>query len=74
MTIFRINNDTEGVIGDVEAVEYVSKVIQQGLISDDGKCYCYCTVFTHSDSLYVPVYCRQTKTGYTFTLHTRKIE
>lgn len=46
------------------ACEYVQKVISQGMISDDGKCYCYLTIFR--DGTYVS--CDKTKMGFKFNV------
>lgn len=39
-----IINKREGVT-DEEALYYVSHVVRQGKISDNGNCYCYVTKF-----------------------------
>ncbi len=46
-----IDNRTE--LTDLEAVTLVSKVIDQGRISNDGKRYCYGTVITIEDKEYM---------------------
>ena len=46
-----IDNRTE--LTDLEAVTLVSKVINQGRISNDGKQYCYATGITIEDKEYM---------------------
>ena len=46
-----IDNRTE--LTDLEAVTLISKVINQGRISNDGKQYCYGTVITIEDKEYM---------------------
>ena len=40
--IININNEAT----DKEALEYVLEVIKNGKISNEGKSYCYCTLFS----------------------------
>ena len=44
-----IDNKMEGLT-DTEALQYVQAVIQDRRISNDGKQYCYLTVFKHKDT------------------------
>lgn len=48
---------SEGIRDVDEAMHYVLKVIDQGRISDDGKCYCYATTFENG----VVVYAKRNK-------------
>ena len=42
-----IENRSE-VLNDVDAINLVTRVIEQGRVSDNGKQYCYATRFSHS--------------------------
>lgn len=44
---FIIQNHSD--LSDLDAIEMVMKVIKDGRISNDGKQYCYGTVFTKSN-------------------------
>jgi hypothetical protein len=60
-----INNFTD--IPDYEALVIVSKIIERGKISNDGKRYCYGARFTYSNNKGC-VFCDENKQGYTFTI------
>lgn len=44
-----IDNRTES-LPDSEALWFVSKVMERGRISDDGKQYCYVTTYSYFDN------------------------
>lgn len=46
------------------ACEYVQKVISGGMVSDEGECYCYVTIF--KDGTHVS--CDKLKTGFKFNV------
>ncbi len=51
-----------------DACKFVQRVIDQGMLSDNGTCYCYITVFSNN----VQVSCDKTKTGFVFYVHNIK--
>ena len=55
----RIIVNIEDGIDNIEALKHVGMVISDGRISDNGKCYCYCTVFKNGPE----VYANRTKGG-----------
>jgi len=46
-------------VSDVDALMYVKQVVSKGRISNDGKQYCYCTLFNND----AEVYADRTATG-----------
>ena len=46
-------------VSDVDALMYVKHVVSKGRISNDGKQYCYCTLFNND----AEVYADRTATG-----------
>jgi len=55
----RIIVNIEDGVDHREALKHVDMVISDGRISDNGKCYCYCTVFKNGPE----VYAGRTKSG-----------
>lgn len=49
---------------DAQTVSRVLKVIEEGLVSDNGNCYCFGSTFYDN----VQVFCNKTKTGYKFVV------
>ena len=49
-------------VSDVDALLYVKQVVSKGRISNDGKQYCYCTLFNNDAEVYADKTARGTDT------------
>jgi len=50
---------------DDDPLFYVQRVMSEGKISNNGKCYCYATRFKNN----VVVTCKKTKLGFSFNVY-----
>jgi hypothetical protein len=57
---------------DEQALKLVSRVVAEGKISDNGDCYCFCTVEQiNSAGGNILILCKKIKRGYSFTIERK---
>ena len=70
----RIIVDNQSSLSDAKAFEAIIKILKDGRVSENGKSYCYHTVFYISQNEELHVTIRRNKISDTFMVYTKELK